>query len=79
MSKQTAVEWLQHQLNLTGKTHFFSLRELIEQALQIEKEQHEDTWLDSRVELPGYGLISKSKSFEEYYNETYGKEASHEG
>jgi hypothetical protein len=72
MSKQTAVEWLQHQLNLTGKTHFFSLRELIEQALQIEKEQHEDTWLDSRLEDKGDNYIGKEKSFEQYFTENYG-------
>lgn len=75
MSKQTAVEWLGEQLKKQGFLYDLD----IEKGLAMEREQHEDTWLDSRVELQGYGLINKTKYFEEYYEETYGKEASHEG
>lgn len=44
----------------------------IESLLQKEKEQHMETWSDSRIEYRGDGYIGKEKTFEEYYNETYG-------
>ncbi len=37
--KQTAVEWLEQQIKLRGITHYFSIRELIEQAKEMEKQQ----------------------------------------
>jgi hypothetical protein len=37
--QQTAVEWLEQQIKLRGITHYFSIRELIEQAKEMEKEQ----------------------------------------
>jgi hypothetical protein len=39
----------------------------------MEKEQHSDTWIDSRVFDKGDDYIGKTKSFDQYYNETYGK------
>ena len=78
MSKQTAVEWLLWELTKVGYLPDGLPEAIHNKAKAIEREQHGDTWLDSRVELLGDGLISKPKSFEEYYNETYGKEASDE-
>jgi hypothetical protein len=37
----------------------------------MEMRQHENTWIDSRIEIKGDDYIGKEKSFEEYYNETY--------
>ena len=74
MSKQTAVEWLVEQLKKQGFLYDLD----IEQALAMEREQHADTWLDSRVELMPDEFIGKQKSFEQYYEQTYGKEAGHE-
>lgn len=48
--------------------------ELIEQAKQMEKEQHDNTWVDSRIEYNGDDYIGKEKTFEQYYNESYGKQ-----
>jgi hypothetical protein len=40
-------------------------------AKQMEKQQMEDVWHDSRVEDFGDNYIGKQKSFNDYYNETY--------
>jgi hypothetical protein len=67
MSKQTTVEWLVEQ-RLQGA----NLDNALEQAKQMEKEQHEETWFSSRVEDMGDEFKVEQKSFEDYYNETYG-------
>lgn len=68
---QTAVQWLEQQMKKFALD--LDLLDCVEQAKQMEKEQHEDTWLDSRIEDKGDNYIGKEKSFEQYYNETYGK------
>lgn len=45
---------------------------LEKQAKTMHKEEHENTWIDSRIEDKGNDYIGKQKSFNEYYNETYG-------
>jgi hypothetical protein len=37
--QQTAVEWIEYQVKQQGITHYFSLREILEQAKEMEKEQ----------------------------------------
>lgn len=76
MTQQTAVGWFNQQLvdRQNGKGDSRSLDEIYEQAKQMEEEQHHNTWLDSRIEnSDGYGYLGKEKTFEQYYNETYGK------
>ncbi len=68
MKQQTAVEWLIEQLQAPCRT---IPSHIIEQAKQMEMRQHENTWIDSRIEIKGDDYIGKEKSFEEYYNETY--------
>jgi hypothetical protein len=46
---------------------------IIAKVLAMEKEQHKNTWEDSRIESKGDDFIGKEKTFKEYYNETYGK------
>jgi hypothetical protein len=60
--KQTAVEWIEYQVQQQGITHYFSLREIIEQAKEMEKEQIMEAHC-----APKYRCFS-----EDYYNETYG-------
>jgi hypothetical protein len=67
-NKQTAVEWLEYQLDQYGKTHFFSKRELIAKAKAMEKEQAFRFWCGG-IECTEEG----GKSFEQYYTETYGE------
>jgi hypothetical protein len=56
-NKQTAVEWLVKKIELTD---FW--KEEIQQALEMEKEQHEETF------EAGYGDLYTS--FEQFYLET---------
>lgn len=71
-NKQTAVEWLVEELNIwqtiadedTNAT-LDTVRKLLEQAKQMEKEQIINAHID------GYESISGQS--EQYYNETYGK------
>jgi hypothetical protein len=76
--KQTAVEWLVEQFEKHRAT-FFKLndkeervitlagRDVIDQAKEMEKEKLEDAWVE------GFKNWNPSKSFEQYYNETYGE------
>ena len=72
--KQTAVEWL---INRTGRLRFIST-DIIEKAKEKEKERmfkiyHEyQDYLDNEFknQCGGQGVIL---TFEQYYNETYGK------
>jgi hypothetical protein len=46
MDKQlTAVEWIEYQVQQQGITHYFSLKEILEQAKEMEKEQLEEAEL----------------------------------
>jgi hypothetical protein len=69
MEKQTALDWLEQAYwdnkGTLSQKHF-------DQAKQMEKEQHEETWFSSRVEDMGDEFKVEQKSFEDYYNETFG-------
>jgi len=69
--KQTAVQFLYDQI---WKTPITEWGKLLHQAKQMEKEQMEDVWHDSRVEDFGDNYIGKQKSFNDYYNETFNTE-----
>jgi hypothetical protein len=65
MNKQTAVEWLESQINLGLSER--GLISAFKEAKQMEKEQIEDAY--------GDGLNAHRVDFcnrNEYYNETYG-------
>ena len=73
--KQLAVEWLIEKLNqcepmysgIQSNEHKEHLEKLVEQAKQMEKEQHEMTFNEALDE-------SSNRWFEKYYNETFKKE-----
>ena len=74
MAQQTAVEFLIEGIearNLWTK----ELREEAEQAKQMEREQHKDTWDAGMSEGIGttMGSLDYDGEFINYYNETYGK------
>jgi hypothetical protein len=73
--KQTAVEWLFDQF---FKVKWDSMQgnrpTIFEQAKEMEKEQMNDTWEDSRLFDKGDDYIGQQKSFEQYYNETFKQE-----
>lgn len=64
--KQTAVQRLIEQLKFTHKEAYNDLYEVIQQALEMEKQQMFEFWnggIDCTEE--------RGKSFEQYYKETY--------
>ena len=73
-NKQTAVEWLITQLEgeeslvarIVGLKEY---NQIIKQAKQMEKEQKENAFNESRITNPIIGF--KHNNFEQYYNETY--------
>jgi len=81
-TKQSSVEYYAKQLEILADKVFkigltldeFRIKkhELLNQAKEMEKEQNKNTWEDSRLEDKGDNYIGKQKSFEDYYNETYG-------
>ena len=69
MKKQTAVEWLQMQLNENGKLSAVDFY----QAKEMEKEQIKDACQQGFYDGLDMAKTKKSKfkSSEQYYNETY--------
>ena len=70
MAQQTGVEWLIDQVE-----DFIGLIpvDIIEQAKQMEREQHKDTWDAGMSEGIGttMGSLDYDGEFINYYNETY--------
>ena len=75
MAQQTAVEWLQSKvLYIVPSSQKDDLLKLFEQAKQMEKEQHQETFKQSRqAKIFEDGMPPVFESFEQYYNETYGE------
>lgn len=68
-NKQTAVEWLEEKLIVSG---FLIPKSFVQQAKQMEKEQIIKANLDGFCEA--YDVHAEDvKSTEDYYNETYGE------
>jgi hypothetical protein len=66
--QQTAVEWIEYQVQQQGITHYFSLREILEQAKAMEKEQIVKGVNFGTNQWGGWGVLNG----EEYYKKTYG-------
>jgi len=83
MAQQTAVEWLVEKLKKNdiayGMFDLYNHDEIFEQAKQMEKEQKEQVlkivndWKDKCLSGDYDGWVIELKTFEQYYNETYGK------
>jgi hypothetical protein len=76
--KQTAVSWLVVQLlkESTGHISLDGLSAFADKALEMEKEQMDKVagdWWNEGASYMHYGKREYS-SFEQYYNETYGRE-----
>jgi Leu/Phe-tRNA-protein transferase len=66
--KQTAVEWLAHQLNLEPDGW---VKDLIEQAKNMEKGQIIESYCKGCFDMwKDDGIVPRETS-EQYYNETY--------
>jgi hypothetical protein len=79
MKEQTAVEWLADQLECFGNKHelqmsWTTLDELLEQAKEMEKEAHQETWdvAHQAGRFEGKGIAEENWfTFEEYWEETF--------
>lgn len=74
--KQTAVEWLVNKLNNDFENNDFliSYANEISQAKELEKRQimgFTIDFIDKYTYSNYYGDVQKSKTIEEYYNETF--------
>jgi hypothetical protein len=71
-NKQTAVEWLIEEL--FKKIDYTQVpQKLIDQAKEMEEEQHKETFKQSRqAKIFEKDMPPVWESFEQYYNETYG-------
>ncbi|HJV19308.1 MAG TPA: hypothetical protein VJ552_05465 [Sediminibacterium sp.] len=71
--KQTSVQWLEQKIKEQGTKHFFSLRELINKAIQMEREQIEEAYNEGYchgVDV-GCGRRPESKNGEQYYTQIF--------
>lgn len=76
--KQTAVDWLVEQLakkhnEFQALTFYYDHQEEIQQAKQMEYDQHCTTWYKS-IANDRKELDEPSINFKQYYNETYGNQ-----
>lgn len=79
MAQQTAVEWLAKELESYGdpqvcEINWEILDAFINKAKQMEEQQHQETFKQSRqAKIFEDGMPPVWESFEQYYNETFGK------
>jgi hypothetical protein len=67
MAQQTVVEWFAGMITeMIHEAYHSELADLFEQAKEMEKQQHSETWHDSRE--------NTCIPFEDYYNQTYKSE-----
>jgi hypothetical protein len=67
MEKKTAVEWLEQEMLKPN----LSMKEILEQAKEMEKEQIIDAYFDSTSQFSVDARMDYPKSAEQYYNETF--------
>ena len=76
MAQQTAVEWLDRWFRDNFEATHEEANKALQQAKQMEKEQIRDCWevAHQAGRFEGKGIAEKNwQTFEQYYNETYGK------
>jgi hypothetical protein len=62
--QQTTVDWIEQEM-LKGN---LSMKEILEQAKEMQKAQHDNTWGNALSAI----TVDKWESFDQFYNETYG-------
>jgi hypothetical protein len=77
-NKQTAVEWLVKELNkmidFIPMDKWDKIRDIVQQAKEMEKEQHGKTWDDALAQVEKRTVWARAMcDFDEYYEETYKK------
>lgn len=73
--QQTAVEWLEQQIENAGISHFFNLTDLFDQAKQLERKQIIDWWdfmdEDCTANRKDYTEQEQSELLEKFFNKTH--------
>jgi hypothetical protein len=70
--KQSSIEFAVTSLEkLIPSGNQLVIGAILLQAKAMHKDELQNTWEDSRVEDMGDDYIGKTKSFQEYYNETF--------
>jgi hypothetical protein len=69
--KQTAVEWLIDELTDNGIRYLDLVYEIIEQAIEMEKEQIGNAYVKGQSDCDMFTMESE---VEEYYNNTFKKD-----
>ena len=70
--KQSSIEWVANQLEkLIPSGNQLAIAAILEQAKEMHKGELQNTWEDSRIEYMGDDYIGETKSFDDYYNETF--------
>jgi hypothetical protein len=70
--KQSSIEFAVTSLEkLIPSGHDLVVGAILLQAKAMHKDELQNTWEDSRVEDMGDDYIGKTKSFDDYYNETF--------
>ena len=72
--KQTATDWLFQQLWETPKDKF-TWHGILKEAKRKEKLQIEDAFIKGEENIDINGCYENPNLSEQYYNETYGKDA----
>ncbi len=74
--QQTAVEWFLIECGKYGDTAQIP-DEVIDEAKEMEKEQHATTWDNSMDNLDARGgnIVRSWVDFDDYFNKTYGDES----
>jgi len=71
-TNQSTVEWIEHQVEQQGITHYFSLREILEQAKEMEKEGQKQVLIDYFQWHKSVGFVSHKPEDIIEFHETYG-------
>ena len=71
MKKQTAVEWLVEQFDLTSDSPI--IKNVVNQAKAMEKEQIIDAYRDGRSDQHSKERIFYNRNAVYYYTSTYGQ------
>ena len=67
--RSSVVDWIEHQINQQGITHFFSRKEILQQAKAIEKQQRMS---DFSMGIRNAIQMEATKDAEKWFLETFG-------
>jgi hypothetical protein len=71
--QSSVVDWIEHQVNQRGITHFFSLKEILQQAKEMHHKEVvdfvEDWYCNGPLLGGGVNLV---ETIEKHYNKTFG-------